>query len=100
MTEQQMPARIWAGSGYDMRFWQKCKPDELADSVCQTEFVRSDIAERMAEALEKAVKLARLAEGLASCSSDDEYVWGLQNEFNSALSAFRPATQDTEARHD
>ena len=94
MTDQQMPARIWVAQSAG---WVS---DPCGTIEGDVKFIRADIAERIAESLEKAVKLAKLAEGLASCSADDEYVWGLQEEFESTLSAFRSATQDTEARHD
>ena len=84
MTDQQMPARIWAT--YDGGEWSiaRLSNDRL--------FIRADLAERMAEALE-----AILFE-----DSDKSEVDRIKDRVvaRSALSAFRTSTQDTEARHD
>jgi hypothetical protein len=56
------------------------------------EFVRADIAERMAEALERSLSW------LTSYPGDGAL--GTYEQARSALSAFRSATQDTEARHE
>lgn len=78
MSEQQMPARIWCEP--TDHFW------ESSGVRGGTVFIRSDIAERMAEALEAFVP----PDG--SCHCD----WITQEKARSALSAFRSATQDTE----
>ena len=92
MTEQQMPAKFhitWSDGRYFVSI-----PNYEGGFV-----VRSDIAERMAEALEE-------------LRTDFVRAWGFEpgqenmlyrptlDRVDSALSAFRSATQDTEARHD
>lgn len=91
MTEQQMPARIWVGrqtgwAAFEMRG--------------DTPYVRADIAERMAVALEI---LLDEADGFSvSGVYFNEPCMGHKGPdlARSALSAFRSATQDTEARHE
>jgi hypothetical protein len=83
MTEQQMPARIYIRT-------------PLFGGL---EFVRADIAERMAEALENVRTVIEFS--VTPCHSDPTGTWlETLNRIDSALSAFRSATQDTEARHD
>ena len=83
---QHMPAKIWATYDWDEWSTARLSNDRL--------FIRADIAERMAVALEKTALV---------CSGDTVTKRGLIDALESArsaLSAFRSATQDTEARHD
>ena len=91
MTEQQMPARIWVGrqtgwAAFEMRG--------------DTSYTRSDIAERMAEALDGLIRVNEEHNEAISqivghpLNWKDDYL----DQARSALSVFRSATQDTEAR--
>lgn len=85
MTEQQIPARIWARNPNG-----KCVVSfTIGDFDYKTPYIRSDIAERMAEALERSLSW------LTSYPGDGAL--GAYEHARSALSAFRSATQDTEA---
>lgn len=91
MSEQQMPVRIWAISNFGVEFWSKMKMP-IYDSE---QYVRADIAERIAEALERCIDVFNVL------ADDGNYPTPLYNnggwEFaTKALSAFRSATQDTE----
>ena len=84
---QHMPAKIWAT--YDGGEWSTARlsNDRL--------FIRADIAERMAEALSDTATLLK-----SFSTPDDAIAKYILDMADSALSAFRSATQDTEARHD
>ena len=79
MTEQQMPARIYIRT-------------PLFGGL---EFVRADLAERMAEALSDTATLLK-----SFSTPDDATAKYILDQADSALSAFRTSTQDIEARHD
>ena len=87
-----MPARIWC--------------DDIDAALCKekvkrshTSYVRADIAERMAEALDNVRTVIEFS--VAPCHSDPTGTWlETLNRIDSALTAFRSATQDTETRHD
>lgn len=92
MTEQQMPARIWAST--DPEMYKNGILFTFQNGSHSVAYTRSDIAERMAEALEKTALV---------CSGDTVTKRGLVEALESArsaLSAFRSSTQDTGARHD
>jgi hypothetical protein len=99
MTERQMPARIWTYriSNFTEGYWRTRRA--TSNDTC---YVRSDIAERMAEALEGLVRINEEHNEAISqiighpLNWKDDYL----DQARSALSAFRSATQDTEARHD
>jgi hypothetical protein len=114
MTEQQMPARIWAErtNEYDNAWVDTEAPG------CQA-YIRADLAERMAEALEthqlweKREKEGPLYPwGMKRDDPGGEEIWRAWwedqlrlcskawEQTDAALSAFRSATQGTEARHD
>ena len=100
---QHMPAKIWAT--YDGGEWSTARlsNDRL--------FIRADIAERMAVALAFYADPRRHngpnqnpIEGDKFAKPDAAYILDVTRDHGeiarSALSAFRSATQDTEARHD
>ena len=103
---QHMPAKIWAT--YDGGEWSTARlsNDRL--------FIRADIAERMAFALVAALRVAgeareewdkapsgmKAGKLLIALSDPDLKYRADITEIHSALSAFRSATQDTEARHE
>lgn len=84
MTEQHMPARIWAEQTPNGCWWDP-EPRKRA-----TEFIRADIAERLAEALEKVIDYAIDLEVNIECDggsvNDTENV---MDAARSALSAFQ-----------
>jgi hypothetical protein len=98
MTEQQMPARIWADEFQGRIDLWTIKPKHK----CQCVFIRADLAERMAEALEALVRINEEHNEAISqiighpLNWKDDYL----DQARSALFAFMSATQDTEARHD
>lgn len=111
MTEQQMPARIWITAEDQAASWpgsfKRYHASNLDHGDEYPQFVRSDIAERMAEALADLVKAINCRDACSVSESSAfrlaEASARLQSEIESArsaLSAFRSATQDTEARHD
>ena len=100
MTEQQMPARIWTYriSNFTEGYWRTRRA--TSNDTC---YIRSDIAERMAEALAKLDLLLDFGDDDVDRFWEFEDTSSIQGAFEdakSALSAFRSATQDAEARHD
>ena len=88
MSEEQMPARIWCDTIDAALCKEKVKRSH-------TSYVRADLAERMAEALSDTATLLK-----SFSTPDDAIAKYILDMADSALSAFRSATQDTEARHD
>lgn len=90
MTEQQMPARIWASA--DPEMYKNGILFTFQNGSHSVAYTRADIAERMAEALERSLSWLTSYPGGGAL--------GAYEQARSALSAFRSSTQDTEARHD
>ena len=92
MSEQQMPARIWARDIDSSGSMHPCiKGDKGA-----VEFIRSDIAERMAEALEAVRGIISDAALTGFNWKDGDWpdrLFASQQKTSVALSAFRSATQ-------
>lgn len=46
---------------------------------------KDEVVKSLVEALEAAKKVVDVAEGMASCRSDDEFVWAAQVQIKAAL---------------
>lgn len=82
-----MPARIWAGGDIPLRHWSEHKPRHRDDPI-DTAYIRADIVEAMAGALDKAEHLYSI--GLLNAPD------GLANEVaalrRTALNSYREAS--------
>ena len=103
MTDQQMPARIWVrvcGGGVSLpggRAYQSVAGGSR-EAAHHVAYVRSDIAARMAEAILASIDMI---DGCHDAPKNpDSLPEMVKVHLQQALSAFRSATQDTDARHD